>query len=230
MANLTGPQRARYVQTMFSQIAGRYDILNRLMTGGMDVRWRRDAIRRTQLQPGERLLDLGSGTGDLAREALRQQPAAQVVAADFTLNMMLVGKRHGPLPWLAADALRLPFPDHSFDAIVSGFLMRNVGDLPAALLEQVRVLKPGGRLVILETTRPTRTPLWPLVWAHLHIGIPVLGMLVARKGSAYQYLRASTESFLLAEDLAEQMLRAGLGGVGFQRRMMGTIAIHWGKK
>lgn len=230
MANLTGSQRARYVRSMFSRIARHYDLLNRLMTGGMDTRWRKETVQRAQLFPGARLLDLGCGTGDLAREARQQQPQAQIVAADFTLPMMLAGKGRGPLDWSAADALRLPFPDATFDAIISGFLMRNVGDLPGALSEQVRALKPQGWLVVLETTRPTRNLLWPFIWLHLHIGIPLLGRLVARQGSAYTYLRASTEAFLPAEELAEQMQRAGLSEVGFERRMFGTIAIHWGKK
>jgi demethylmenaquinone methyltransferase/2-methoxy-6-polyprenyl-1,4-benzoquinol methylase len=107
MTQLTGQERAQYVQSMFTRIAHRYDLMNRLMTGFQDVRWRRQVIGLTHLQPKARLLDLGAGTGDLAREALRQQPAADVTAADFTLEMMRVGQRVGPLDFSAADALRL---------------------------------------------------------------------------------------------------------------------------
>src|SRR5512140_1309425 len=138
--------RALAVRGMFAGIAPRYDLLNRLMTAGMDVRWRKEVIRRARLAPGSRLLDLGAGTGDLAREALRSTPRCQVLAADFTLEMMLVGKTSHALPqdWSGADALNLPFPDAAFDALVSGFLMRNVTDVERALSEQYRVLKPSG--------------------------------------------------------------------------------------
>jgi len=133
MSNLTGEERARYVHNVFGRVARRYDLMNRLMTAGQDVRWRRETIRRLGLRPGERLLDLGTGTGDLGREALRQQPGLRLVAADFTLEMMLAGQASGALPWLNADALRLPFPDETFEAVVSGFLLRNVGNLEAVL-------------------------------------------------------------------------------------------------
>ena len=170
-------QRARYVQDMFTSISARYDLMNRLMTFGQDIRWRKEVIHRAWLPPGGRLLDLGSGTGDLAREALRQSPDCRVVAADFTLQMMRTGKtrleRHPsrqPSPlWSAADALQLPFPDGSFDAVVSGFLMRNVVNREQALIEQLRVLAPGGRIVILDTTRPARSLLSPLIHLHMHV-------------------------------------------------------------
>ena len=129
MSRLTGQERATYVQNMFARIAGRYDLMNRLMTGGQDSRWRKQVIQLAQLRPHARLLDLGTGTGDLAREALAQVPQAKVIAADFTLEMMRVGQKHGRLDFSSADALRLPFNDSSFDAVVSGFLMRNVIDL-----------------------------------------------------------------------------------------------------
>ena len=152
------------VQNIFTRVAPRYDLMNRLMTGGQDAAWRREVIRRARLAPGDHLLDLGSGTGDLAREARAQQPGCRVTAADFTLAMMLVGQqRPGPaLTFSAADALNLPFPARSFDALTSGFLLRNVADLDRALREQLRVLKPGGRWVALDTTRPETHPAQPL--------------------------------------------------------------------
>ena len=144
--------------------------------------------------------------------------------------MMLAGNESTPLPWLNADALQLPFADGSFEAIVSGFLMRNVGDLQAALKEQVRILKPGGRMVILETTRPRPNLFSPLVWVHMHFVIPLIGKLVSGDREAYRYLPASSESFLTAEELAGRMRSAGFRRVGFHRRMFGTIAIHWGRR
>ena len=233
LAELRGDDRAVYVQDMFSRIAYRYDLMNRLMTGGQDLRWRRITIRQSKLPREGLLLDLGAGTGDLAREALRQQPGASAVAADFTLEMMRAGKRRSEavtLRWCAADALHLPFPDRCFDGLVSGFLLRNVTDIQASLREQVRVLKPGGRWVSLDTTRPRPGLLYPLVQAYLHFVIPALGRLLTGQADAYRYLPESTENFLRAEQLAKRMIDAGLQEVGFQLFMFGTVAIHWGRK
>jgi len=231
MTRLTGNERAAYVRDLFTRIAPRYDLINRLMTGFQDVRWRRKVIRLAHLRPSASLLDLGTGTGDLAREALRQVPQTRVVAADFTLTMMQVGnERYGTLPWCAADALALPFPTQTFDAVVSGFLMRNVADLPRALREQFRVLKPGGRIVILDTTRPRQNLLSPLIRFHMHTVIPTLGKLLAGEQDAYHYLPDSTEGFLSAEELAIFLTAAGFQEIGYQRLMFGSIAIHWGTK
>jgi demethylmenaquinone methyltransferase/2-methoxy-6-polyprenyl-1,4-benzoquinol methylase len=238
MVQLTGDKRARYVKDVFSRIAYRYDVMNRLMTGGQDTRWRQEVVRRARLAPGTRILDLGTGTGDLAREALRQQPAAKVVAADFTLKMMRVGQEHGSMPgeakekvdWCAADTLRLPFADGTFDVAVSGFLIRNVSDIPLALGEQLRVLKHGRWVVILDTTRPRPNLLSPFIWTHLHVIIPLLGGLVSGFREDYTYLQESTENYLSAEQLCARMISAGFEQVGFRRLMFGTVAIHWGKK
>ena len=230
MTQLTGAERAKYVQDMFTRIARRYDIMNRLMTGGQDVRWRKRVIELARMNDHVSLLDLGTGTGDLAREALSAFPKAKVVGADFTLEMMRVGRKTSPLDFSTADALRLPFQDLSFDAVVSGFLMRNVIDLQKALEEQFRVLKSGGRIVILDTTRPKRNILSPFIWLHMHFVIPTLGGLLTGSRDAYRYLPETTEGFVTAEDMAEQMAKAGFQKVGFQRIMFGTIAIHWGEK
>jgi demethylmenaquinone methyltransferase/2-methoxy-6-polyprenyl-1,4-benzoquinol methylase len=230
MTHLTGKERGEYVQQMFTRIAHRYDLMNRLMTAGQDVEWRKQVIRQAALKPNARLLDLGAGTGDLAREALAQQPEAEVVAADFTLEMMRVGNRNGSLPWSAADAINLPFEDKTFDAIVSGFLMRNVGDVQQALKEQYRTLKPGGRIVILDTTKPKRNLLSPFIWLHMHVVIPFLGRIISGFGEAYSYLPDSTEGFLSAEELTVRMAAVGFKRINFDRMMFGTIAIHWGEK
>lgn len=231
MTNLTGPEKSRYVQNLFTRIAYRYDLMNRLMTGGQDIRWRREVIRRAGLHPDASLLDLGAGTGDLAREAISQQPTARVTAADFTLEMMRAGKQDtDAFAWSAADALRLPFGSEQFDAVVSGFLMRNVVDNMSALSEQYRVLKPKGRIVILDTTRPRKNLLSPFIWLHLHVVIPMLGMLLSGQRDAYTYLPDSTEAFLSAEELAARMAAADFKRIGYKRVMFGTIAIHWGEK
>lgn len=230
MAQLAGQERADYVRNMFARIAHRYDLMNRLITGFQDVRWRRFVVRLAGLKPHASLLDIGAGTGDLARAALRQQPAARVVAADFTLAMMRVGQRAGRLPFSAADALRLPFADASFDAAVSGFLMRNVTDVHKALAEQYRVLKRGGRIVVLDATRPKKNILSPFIWVHMHIVIPALGGLLSGMRDAYRYLPDTAENFVTAERLAALMAAVGFKKIFFKRMMFGTIAVHWAEK
>jgi demethylmenaquinone methyltransferase/2-methoxy-6-polyprenyl-1,4-benzoquinol methylase len=239
MAQLNADEKARYVQDVFTRIAPRYDLLNRLMTGGQDMRWRKEVVRRAGLYPHASLLDLGAGTGDLARAALTQQPTAHVTAADFTLEMMRAGRRPADtFAWSVADALRLPFPSESFDAVVSGFLMRNVVDRVAALQEQYRVLRSpdpssglrGGRIVILDTTRPRRNLLSPFIWLHMHIVIPMLGALISGQQDAYTYLPESTAAFLSTEALAGGMAAVGFKRIAFKRLMFGTIAIHWAEK
>jgi demethylmenaquinone methyltransferase/2-methoxy-6-polyprenyl-1,4-benzoquinol methylase len=236
LANLAGNERARYVQEMFTHIAKRYDLMNHIMTAGQDVHWRQEVISRAAIPSNGRLLDLGAGTGDLASEALRQASTCRALAADFTLEMMRTGWTHPrndsyrQLEWTAADAQYLPFADETFDAVVSGFLLRNVSDVLKSLTEQYRVLKPGGRIVCLDTTPPPHSILSPLIHFYLRTIIPWLGSLIARQREAYQYLPASTESFLEPERLAVRLITAGFQRVGFQRKMFGAIAIHWGLK
>ena len=159
----------------------------------------------------------------------------QVVALDMNPAMLAVA-RALPAPsgatvsWQEGNALALPFPDGIFDAIVSGFLLRNVADLGRALAEMLRVLKPGGRMVALDTTRPVRSALTPLIWIHMHAIIPTLGWLLTGQRDAYRYLPNSSEGFLRAEDLAGRLAAAGFRKVGFRRLNFGTIAIHWGEK
>jgi len=243
MTHLTGNQRAQYVQRMFTRIASRYDLMNRLMTFGRDATWRKEVIRRAGLsQKGGQLLDLGAGTGDLGFETLRQYPDTISIEADFTFEMLRVGQQRmvsqlssqlanrTSISWSVADALNLPFPNNSFDAVVSGFLMRNVINLPLALCEQYRVLKPGGRIVILDTTRPNKSLLTPLVRFHMHTIIPLLGHWISGQDDAYEYLPDSSEAFLSAEVLAAKMVAAGFVQVAFCRLNFGTIAVHWATK
>ncbi len=233
MAHLTGTERSTYVQKMFTRIAPRYDLMNRLMTFGQDMRWRRTVIAQAAIPAGGRVLDLGAGTGDIALAIRAARPDAHPLAADFTFEMMRVGQaRPGgeALPWNSADALNLPYPDAAFDAVVSGFLMRNVSDLPRALREQRRVLKPGGRIVILDTTRPRKNLLTPLIKLHMNFIIPFLGRLITGETEAYAYLPETSQNFLDAETLAARLQEAGFGEVGFVRVNFGTVGIHWGKR
>jgi demethylmenaquinone methyltransferase / 2-methoxy-6-polyprenyl-1,4-benzoquinol methylase len=235
MADLSGSERVNYVRDMFTRIAHRYDLMNRLMTAGQDVRWRREVIRRAKVPSGGYVLDLGAGTGDLAREALRQVPDCHPVAVDLTLEMMRVGRARirsndGIIKWMSSDALALPFPEHTFEVAVSGFLLRNVIDIERTLAEQYRVLKPGGRLVALDTTQPSENLLTPLIRFHLDTVIPKMGSWLAGDKEAYRYLPETTSNFLPAERLAVLIQQAGFQDTGFRRLMFGTVAIHWGRK
>jgi demethylmenaquinone methyltransferase/2-methoxy-6-polyprenyl-1,4-benzoquinol methylase len=195
MAMLHGKERAAYVQNMFDRIAGRYDLMNRVMTLGQDQRWRQFVIQQTRLPSGGSLLDLATGTGDIAFAALKADPSAQVFGADFSIGMMQVGRKRpcgARVRWSGADALHLPFPSDSFDAVTAGYLMRNVIDIPRALAEQLRVLKPGGRLVILDTAPPPKSLLRPFILLYLKYGIPALGRLISGNPDAYEYLRRFT--------------------------------------
>lgn len=235
MAQLQGKERSDYVQDMFGRIAQRYNLMNRVMTFGQDMRWRRFVVKQAQLPNNGTLLDLATGTGDIAFEAAQAHPHAHVVGADFALPMMYVGQREprgDTIEWAAADALQLPFPNAWFDAVVSGYLVRNVIDIPQTLHEQMRVLKPGGRIVILDSSPPPDNLLKPFIKIHLDYVIPTLGRLIggAAAADAYSYLPESTQAFKTPEELVALLEAAGYVNVGFKMFMFGTIAIHWGEK
>jgi len=223
---------------MFSRIADRYDLMNSIMTAGQDRHWRREIVHRAALPRDGWLLDLGTGTGGLAEEALYQHPTGHIVAVDFTLDMIRAGRRHPRripslrqcIGWCAADATRLPFPDQTFDAVVSGFLLRNVVDLQQCLAAQFRVLKSGGRIVALDTTPPTKSLFSPFTLFYIRKIVPAMGKFIAGHPKDYKYLSISTENFLSPEQLSVRLKEAGFQEVDFLRRMFGTIAIHWGCK
>ncbi len=226
-------EKPRFVQQMFAQIAGRYDLLNSLISLGRDDQWRRFTLERLHLRGGEYFLDVGGGTGALARAALRLEPGLRVVTTDLTYEMQAVGKMQLaglPLRWATADALQLPFPEGTFDALASAFLLRNVADLDAALREQLRVLRRGGRWAALDTSRPPRHLLTPLMRFHLRVVIPWLGKAIARNAAAYRYLQVSTEHFLTPDEMVEHLRAAGFRHIGFRRLMFGAVAVYWAEK
>lgn len=241
----TPAEKQQYVNQMFARIAHRYDLMNRVMTAGQDKRWRRLLIEQAQLPPNGKLLDIATGTGDIAFEAWRQQPIlSQVVGADFTLPMMQVGRQrwqkrydhvHPPatrpeISWSGADTLHLPFPDDTFDAVVSGFLLRNVTSVPQALAEQRRVCRPGGRVLVLEIPRTADSLFGALFRLYFHRIVPLLGGLISGQRDAYSYLPASADAFLRPEELKSEMEKVGLRQVGYTMLMFSTVALHAGVK
>ncbi len=229
----TKDNKSTYVNHMFADIAHTYDRMNRIMTGGMDVRWRKEVIDLSELPPNGMLLDVGTGTGDIGYEGLIRRPGVTAFGADFTIEMMQagVGKIAGQeLPFTQADALHLPYPDNTFDAVVSGFLIRNVTDTVRAFREQCRVTKPGGRVICLETTPPSNTFLGPLFEAYFFYVVPFIGSLISDHSEAYSYLPQSTVDFPPPELLKQYMEEGGLRHVTYQEKMMGTVAIHIGTK
>lgn len=228
-----------YVNHMFATIAGRYDMMNRIMTGGQDQHWRQLVVAACDLPPEGHLLDVATGTGDIGFEALRQRPDIAVTGVDFTYEMLQVGQNkayraglidmYGPRLRLAsADALGLPFDDHTFDAAVSGFMMRNVTHVAQAFAEQRRVVRPGGRVVCLEITRPT-LPLWRnLFQLYFFRIVPRIGGLVSGQRQAYTYLPQSTVSFPRPAALAGIMESVGLRQVSYRTLMLDTVALHVG--
>lgn len=230
MSALPPPEeRAGYVRAMFARIVDRYDLLNDLMTLGRHRHWKRVAVHAAG-PAGARVLDLGCGTGDLTRE-LARQGARVAVGADFTPQMLYAARALAAARgvtatrFVAADALRLPFADGSFECVTSGFLVRNVSDPGQAFREMHRVLAPGGRVVCLEAARRDGA-LGRLLHAGFEVSARVLGRVVAGDASAYSYLPRSAAAFASPPELATIISAAGFQRVQYRTFGLGLIAIH----
>ena len=214
------------VRGMFDRIAPVYDVMNRLMTVGLDRRWRKLAVTEV-VWPGDRVLDACCGTGDLAVEAERR--GGRVVGLDFSERMLERARRKsGAIEWVQGDALALPFEDGEFDAATVGFGVRNLADLEAGLRELARVLKPGGRIAVLEITRP-RGILKPFFRLWFDGVVPVLGKVLPG-GEAYTYLPASVRRFPGPDDLSALFESAGFDGVRYRLLGGGIVALHVGTR
>jgi demethylmenaquinone methyltransferase/2-methoxy-6-polyprenyl-1,4-benzoquinol methylase len=232
--NRTSPDFAGQVNRMFDRVAGRYDALNSVMTAGLHHRWRQRAAERAALGPGDSALDVCCGTGDLALElAGRVAPGGSVVGCDFSEPMLDLAREKAAERGAAgvrfewADALELPYDGERFDAVSVGFGVRNLADLDRGLREMGRVLKPGGRLVILEITQPTRPPLSTFYSLWFDRLVPLLGSF-SGEPEAYSYLPESVRSFPSPGGLAEKMDRAGFERIRYTVLAGGIIAIHSG--
>jgi demethylmenaquinone methyltransferase/2-methoxy-6-polyprenyl-1,4-benzoquinol methylase len=215
---------------MFGAIADHYDLMNRVMTMGQDQRWRRQAADVANLSAGGRALDVATGTGDLAFElGKRVRPDGWVIGVDFAEPMLALARRKAAYRDLAVyfqlgDALSLRYKDGAFDAATCGFGLRNVDERLRMLQEMVRVVRPGGRVVILELTPPRNT----VAKAYMDRVVPRLGQLIAHAREAYTYLPQSVEEFPDAQTLGQMMQQAGLRAVTYRILNFGTIALHWG--
>jgi demethylmenaquinone methyltransferase / 2-methoxy-6-polyprenyl-1,4-benzoquinol methylase len=219
---------------MFDAIAGRYDFLNHVLSAGLDYHWRRRAVRSLRLTGRERVLDLCTGTGDFAIAAVRARPgAARVVGVDFAGAMLRVGHKkidaarlRERIMLVRGDATRVPSPDAVFDGVTIAFGIRNVQDVPAACREMLRVLKPGGRLALLEFTVPS-TPVISTVylWYLRHV-LPRIGRAVSRHDGAYGYLPASIDAFASPAEFMKILRQAGFVDVSAARMTFGSVCLY----
>jgi demethylmenaquinone methyltransferase/2-methoxy-6-polyprenyl-1,4-benzoquinol methylase len=217
------------IAAMFDQVAARYDLTNDVLSLGQDRRWRRALEHAVQARPGQRILDLAAGTGTSS------EPFADaggfVVPCDFSLGMLRVGKRRRPaLPFVAGDALNLPFADESFDAVTISFGLRNLNDIDAGLREMLRTIRPGGRLVVCEFSHPTWMPFRTVYVEYLMRALPTLARRVSSSPDAYVYLAESIRAWPDQRALAGRIADVGWSGVRWRDLSGGIVALHYAER
>ncbi len=241
MAQLTGPARQRYVADLFARISGYYDLMNDVMTLGMHRGWKRRTAQLASESLAGPALDVSTGTGDLAFLLARRAGKELTVGLDLLPEMIGIakekpikrpaGKRSaGEVSFLVGDALSLPFPSETFACTTAGFSLRNMPDVEQAIGEMARVVRPGGRVALLELS-PMGTGLRSKLFRlYFHRFVPIVGSLLVRDRAAYTYLPQSVDRFYDADELASILVRAGLVEVRYRRLGFGTVCLHWGDK
>ncbi len=228
MTRATLEKQPAEVASMFDGVARRYDVTNTVLSFGQDRRWRKRTRQCLELQPGQRVLDLAAGTGVSTIELSRGDVRA--IACDFSLGMLRAGRakkgRSERVPFVAGDAVRLPFATGSMDAAVISFGLRNVSDVPAALREMARVVRPGGRLVICEFSRPTWRPFRALYLNYLMRALPTVARKVSSNGEAYVYLAESIRAWPDQRELAAIVAGNGWASVRYRNLSGGIVALH----
>jgi demethylmenaquinone methyltransferase/2-methoxy-6-polyprenyl-1,4-benzoquinol methylase len=230
--------KAERVRSVFASVAGKYDVMNDLMSFGVHRLWKQFTLSFTALRPGQHALDVAGGTGDLAAGMLRQVgKSGRVVLSDVNPAMLEIGRDRlldkgfcGNVECIVADAERLPFEDGSFDCLTIGFGLRNVTDKAAALKSMHRVLKPGGQLLVLEFSTPVAPGLKPIYDAYCFKVLPLLGRVVAQDAASYRYLAESIRMHPNQETLLEMLNAAGFGETRYHNLSGGIVAVHRGYK
>ncbi len=223
------------ISRMFSGVAARYDFLNRLLSFGLDVFWRKKLVKLANAKPGDRILDIATGTGDVAIEFAEQHKDISIIGVDFSEAMLEAAKKkvaakglESSITFQYGDALALPFQNNQFDVITMAFGIRNVENCAKALEEMKRVLKPGGRMLILEFSKPSAWIL-PFYWLYLNLFIPLLGTLFSKQ-EAYQYLSHSISQFTKTVQLGDLMKNAGFANVQQISLTFGVVSMYIGNK
>lgn len=226
-------EKTQQVEQMFDNIAPTYDLLNHSLSWGIDRSWRRAAIDSLRPYRPQRILDVATGTGDFAILAAKLLEPEALLGVDLSEGMMEVARQkvereelQGVIRFQKEDCLNLSFPNGSFDALTVAYGIRNFSDLDCGLREMHRVLRPGGRLVIIELTAPRHFPMRQLFWLYSHVWMPLIGRLVSKDSRAYSYLPATMEAFPQGEEMRQILMRAGFSDVNFRRFTFGLSTLY----
>ena len=226
-------EKTQQVEQMFDHIAPTYDLLNHSLSWGIDRSWRRAAIDSLRPYRPQRILDVATGTGDFAILAAKLLEPEALLGVDLSEGMMEVARQkvereelQGVIRFQKEDCLNLSFPNGSFDALTVAYGIRNFSDLDCGLREMHRVLRPGGRLVIVELTAPRHFPMRQLFWLYSHVWMPIIGRLVSKDSRAYSYLPATMEAFPQGEEMRQILMRAGFSDVNFRRFTFGLSTLY----